>query len=131
LISTYWQEAQKTTNHTLRALFHGKIIDLFEGVQMKSVERGLCHVPVEELEQNQVLILTVLRAAVSFVLIPRKGDQDDRRDNVYYFDDDRIRAKELACEIAGLHVLQGKLLSTVDGKAKKALGIARDWMLAY
>ncbi|KAL3793109.1 hypothetical protein HJC23_005611 [Cyclotella cryptica] len=131
LISTYWQEAQQTTNHTRRAVFHRKIVDLFEGVQMRSVERGLCHVPVEELEQNQVLILTVLRAAVSFVLLPRKGDQGNRRDNVYNFDDDRIRAKELACKIAGLNVLQGKLLSTVDGKTKKALGIARDWMLAY
>lgn len=131
LISTYWQEAQKTTNHSVRALFHRKIIDLFEGVQMRSVERGLCHVPVDELEQNQVLILTVLRAAVSLVLAPRKGDLGNPRDNIYDFDADRIRAQELACEIAGLHVVQGKLLSTIDGKTKKALSIARDWMLAY
>lgn len=130
LVSAYWREAQKITSHALRLPFYRKIIDLFDAIQSQSIDRGLNRISIEDLEQNQLLVLAVLRAAVSLVMVRRKGDQTD---GVHDHDvRERVRARELACEIAGLDVLQGNnLLPTIDSKTKKALGLARSWIYSY
>jgi pentatricopeptide repeat protein len=116
LLSTYWSEIQKTTNHTARMCGHRKILDAYESLQSQD------RISLSEIEHNQPLMLTVLRSAVSVVLVPRKEEtSDDIRE--------RVRARSLAVEIAGLEVMHGALSSsTVDRKMKKALSLAREWM---
>jgi pentatricopeptide repeat protein len=122
LVNTYWSEIGKTTNHTARMSGHRKILDAYECVQLQSGDRGMDRISLSEIEQNQHLMLTVLRSAVSVVLVPRKEETpDDIRE--------RVRARSMAVEIAGLEVMRGALSSSyVDGKMKKALGLATEWM---
>lgn len=123
LVTAYWNDMQTSTNHTLRTHFHRKIIDAFEGVQSQIPERGLCHISLEEIEQNQLLMLTILRSAMSIALAPKKSNlitEDDIRE--------RAKARCLASDIAALDVLHGDLLPGVDSKTKKALGLAREWV---
>lgn len=129
LATSYWGDIQKTTNHTVRLDFHTKLLDVYEDVQTQSSERGMHCIDLKELEQNHNIMLMLLRSAVSVVLTPRKSDRDanEHEQNIRQ----RVRARSIAIEIAGIfdgvHIGH---LSTVDGKTKKALALARNWMLS-
>jgi hypothetical protein len=127
LISTYEKEVKTTSSHQERNELHAKVIRLFEGIQKQSVERGFHHISVESIEKNMNLMLTILRAAVSFAVSPRKGYDSGGIED----DDDRNHARDLACDIAGLEVLQGRLPYSVDRKTKKSLELAREWLYTF
>ena len=102
---------------------------MYEDVQTQSSERGMHCIDLKELEQNHNIMLMLLRSAVSVVLTPRKSDRDakEHEQNIRQ----RVLARSIAIEIAGIfdgvHIGH---LSTVDGKTKKALALARNWMLS-
>lgn len=132
LVTSYWNEAQKSTNHDLRINHHRKILEAFESLQLRSPDRAMHRISLEEIENNQLLMLTILRSAVSVVLIPRKSDTknvatDPAVDPAVR---ERVKARALAMMIADLDVLKKELLPTVDSKTKKALGLARDWLFS-
>ena len=124
LIESYWREIQSTTNHTSRINGHRRILNAYEAVQLQSPDRGMDRVSQTDIENNQQLLLKVLRSAVSIVLTQRKGeDLDDTRE--------KVRARSIAVDIAGLNILRGEIGPAIDGKTKKALGLAREWILSY
>ena len=106
-------------DHALRNILNRKVISLYEGIVSKSEERGLHHesLSVDEIEENQDFMLSVLRAAVSFELHGPTPEE-------------RSAARNLACEIAGLEVFQRRL-HIVDRASKKALQLAQDWWHSY
>ena len=125
LITAYVNEMQKSTNHTLRMKAHRKIMNAFEEVQSQSSKRGMNHIPLEEVEQNQQLMLIILRSAVSVALIPQKRDKSTENEQDVR---EKVRARYLASQIADLEVMKRGLSHSIDGKTKKAFGLAREWM---
>ena len=124
LITAYVNEMQKSSDHIFRMKMHRKIINAFEEVQSQSLERGMNHIPLEEIEQNQHLLLTILRSAVSVALIPRKGDKNVKNEDVK----ERIRARYLASQLTDLEVMKKGLSHSINGKTKKAFNLAREWL---
>ena len=106
-------------DHALRNILNKKVISLYEGIVSKSEDRGLHHesLSVDELEENQDFMLSVLRAAVSSELHGPTSEE-------------RTAARNLACEIAGLEVFQRRL-NIMDRSSKKALQLAQDWLRSY
>ena len=93
-------------------------MSLYEGIVNGSEERGLQHIRVDEIEENQDFMLAVLRAAVSHEFHSHNNEE-------------KVHAKELACDIAGLEVFQYKLPQHYDRSSKKALTLAQDWLYSY
>jgi len=118
LLRVYLSELRSTTSHEERCLINKKIMNLYEGIVNRSEDRGLHHLSVSDIEDNQDFMLAVLRAAVSNELhAPTK--------------EEKIHAKELACDIAGMEMFQYRFPQHVDRASKKALQLAQDWMWAY
>ena len=93
-------------------------MSLYEGIVNRSEDRGLNHLSVSDVEDNQDFMLAVLRAAVSNELhAPTK--------------EEKIHAKELACDIAGMEMFQYRFPQHVDRASKKAIQLAQDWMYSY
>lgn len=119
LLSVYVSEISTTSDHTKRNILNKKIITLYEDIIIKSEERGLHYesLNVDKVEENQEFMLAVLRAAVSVELhgLTLKERSD---------------AKEIACEIAGFELFQGRL-KIIDKASEKALKIAQDWLYSY
>ena len=78
LMNVYVGELKNTSNHEVRNLLHKKIMDLYHGIIFKSEQRGLhrASLNIDEIEENQEFMLSVLRAAVSYEL---HGSTDDER----------------------------------------------------
>lgn len=121
LVNAYWKDVQSTTNHTARLEGNRKILAAYERVMNQSQDRGMDRILSTEIEQNQLLMLKILRAAVSIVMVARRDEgADDIRE--------RVKARAVAIDIAGLHVMRS-LDPAIDGKTKKAFGLARDWII--
>ena len=120
LMTVYVNELGCTNDHEVRCELNKKIMALYEGILLKSIERGLHHVSLslDEVEENEEFMLAVLRAAVSFEF---HGTSEA----------ERTCARNLACEVAGLDIFQQRLGSSVDRASKKALKIAQDWLHSY
>lgn len=118
LQSVYLSELSSTSDHSERNTINEKIIRLYEGIESRSQERGLHHISPEEIEDNLEFMLPVLRAAVSYELHAPT-------------DSERTKAREIACDIAGLEIFQSRLPQTTDRASKKALQLAQDWMYSY
>ncbi len=120
LMTVYVNELGCTSDHAVRCELNKKIVALYEGMLLKSVERGLHHVSLslDEVEDNEEFMFAVLRAAVSFEL---HGTSEA----------ERSYARNLACDVAGLGIFQQRIGSSVDRASKKALQIAQDWLHSY
>ena len=119
LMSVYVSELGGTSDHAVRNALNRKIISLYEGITSKSEVRGLHHesLSVDDIEENQEFMLSVLRAAVSFELHGTTQVE-------------RSAARDLACDIVGFEVFQRRL-QIADRASKKALQLAQDWLYSY
>ena len=118
LMSVYQNELRSTSSHEKRSVLNKKIMSLYVGIVNRSEERGLQHIRVDEIEENQDFMIAVLRAAVSHEFHSHNNEE-------------KAHAKELACDIAGLEVFQYKLPQHYDRSSKKALTLAQDWLYSY
>ena len=118
LLSVYLNELRSTSSHEERNTINEKVMNLYEGILNGSEERGLHHLSVDEIEENQEFMLAVIRAAVSYELHAPTNEE-------------KIHAKELACDIAGLEMFQHRLPQHSDRASKKALSLAQNWMYSY
>lgn len=120
LLNVYLQELRNTSDHEVRNSLNRKILRLYTGILSRSEEKGLHHesLNLDEIEGNQQIMLSVLRAAVSYELHA-------------VAEDERSRARDLAVEIAALETFQRKLSPRTDRASKKALQVAQDWLYSY
>ena len=118
LLSVYLNELRNTSSHDERNTINEKVMNLYEGILNRSEKRGLHHLSVDEIEENQEFMLAVIRAAVSYELHAPTNEE-------------KIHAKELACDIAGLEMFQHRLPQHSDRASKKALSLAQNWMYSY
>lgn len=110
LMNSYESELRKTSNHERRIYIHREMISLYQGLVSKLEEEIAC---------NLTILLAVLKAAVSC--------EFHSVDNV-----EKIKSRELACEIVGFEIFQTKShLSDIDRAGKKAIQLANDWLNAY
>ncbi len=117
LMSVYVAETKSLSDHKKRILLHQKIIQLYEDIVHKRKINNI----IDEFLENQKLMLIAVRACVSFVTSASKDLKEETQ-----------RAKDIACEIAGLECLQGKISSSVcDVKTIKALQLAQTWLYAF
>ena len=93
-------------------------MNLYEGILNGSEERGLHHLSVDDLEENQEFMLAIIRAAVSYELHAPTNEE-------------KVHAKELACDVAGLEIFQHRLPQHSDRASKKSLSLAQKWMYSY
>lgn len=131
LADAYMREATAAPSHKERLGLYGKIVSLYEDVQLGEVDpvvngRGLSSVDVIELQENQRAMLMVLRAAVTIALAEDLAGQKGGNGG-----EGMLRggtAKSLAVRIVTMDSLQNKLPSNAcDSKTLKAFGLAKDW----
>ena len=120
-MNVYVSELGGTSNHAVRNALNRKFILLYEGITSKSEKRGLHHesLSVDDIEENQEFMLSVLRAAV-FLRAPwyRPGRKERR---------ERPRKQYSRARIVPVM----RRLQISDRASKKALQLAQDWLYSY
>lgn len=117
LMNSYVSELQQTSNHDERIVIHREMMSLYQGF-ISRLEEFELHTTLEEIASNLTFLLAALKAAVSC----------EYHSEVI---EEKIRARELACDIVGFEIFQNKHHSDMDRAGKKAIQLANDWLYAF
>lgn len=117
LMNSYVSELQQTSNHDERIVIHREMMSLYQGF-ISRLEEFELHATFDEIASNLTFLLAALKAAVSC----------EYHSEVI---EEKVRSRELACEIVGFEIFQNEHHSDIDRSGKKAIQLATDWLYAF